>query len=611
MNRRWISISLWLLCAPALAADPALIYSEWSFLRDPATPAVSFSEGLRFLNRHADWPDIKIIRLRTEAAAMREAPDASLLAPFCAAYPPISGRGMLACAEGGYPNAAARTAAIHQAWLQGDFSPFEEKMILTRHADTLRAADHEQRVDRLLYERKSDAAKRMLPLLSARQQHLTQARLALQSRAKDANAKLAQVPSSLKNHVGLLLDRARWRQQNGMRAEMRTLLATSPRNPPYADAWWTLRVLAVREALQAAQYDQALAIIARHGALKSEFLAEALWLKGWITLERKRDAATAYKDFFKLYNSVSTPVSLARGAYWAAQAAARNGNDAIARNWLQKAAEHPTVFYGQLAHAELLPGAPLKLSDAPAPSASARAAFARRELPQVVRMLAQTGDNKMADHFLAHLASQAATAEEFALLADLAVRMNAAHGGVVIAKLALRKGIVLARVGWPTMQLPANLPIEPALALAIARQESEFDPAARSSANAQGLMQLLPATGRDTARKIGLSASPLDLFDPSINVALGSAYLGRLIDAYDGSYIQAIAAYNAGVRNVGNWRDDYGPPPANVAGAVDWIENIPFGETRNYVQRVLENVQVYRQLSTPSQAVALPRDLTR
>lgn len=604
-------ISILFSTLPANAADPASTYANWKFLRDPGTAAISFESGYNFLTRHGDWPEVKIIRLRTEEAALRERPPTSRIHSFCANFPPISGRGMVACAMGHYGSASERDASVRQAWLQGDFSPFEEKMILSEYSRLFNGADHERRLDRLLYERKTDSAQRMLPMVSSSQKALAQARIALASGAKDGPRKLAAVPHALQNNPGLLLDRIRWRNTRGLNAQMRELFVQGPSNPPYADQWWPLRAIAVRESLQAAQYDQALKIISRHGDLKPEFLAEALWLKGWITLEHRRDPDSAYKDFYKLYNSVSTPVSRARGAYWAAKAARKNGNPDIARDWLVKAAEHPTVFYGQLAHVALSPNEPLDLPAPPSVSDSARSEFRRSQLPRVVRMLADQGDQEMVDAFLIHMGDTAKSPEEFALLAELATSINAAHGGVVVAKAALRKGIILTTTGWPTMALPADLAIEPALTHAITRQESEFNAQARSHANAQGLMQLLPGTARDMARKLSIPFGPADVWNPQTNVTLGSGYLGRMINAFDGSYILGIASYNAGPRNAGNWASDFGRPPRDVDGAVNWIEGIPFGETRNYVQRVLENVQVYRQLLKQGNRVKLTDDLTR
>lgn len=596
-----------LFSTTAHAADPAMTYADWKFLRDPNTPAISFSSGLTFLNRHGDWPDAKVIRLRTEEAALREGQSGSALKSFCAAYPPISGRGLVACAGVGMGG----DTAIRQAWLQGDFSPFEEKQILSQYGSSLSARDHEARLDRLLYERKSGGAQRMLPLVSGNQQTLAKARMALQSGAGNAPALLKSVPSSLQDDDGLTLDRIRFRNRRGMNMEMRALFANGPVDPPYADEWWPLRAIAVRESLQAAQYGQAQEIIARHGKLKTEFLAEALWLKGWIGLTYQNNADQAYKDFYRLYSEVVTPVSKSRAAYWAARAAKKNGNGDIARDWLRKAAEFPTVFYGQLAHQEINPGEPLDLPSQPSVSESERHAFVRQELPRVVRMLVDAGEQEMADKFIIHLGEQAETPEQFALLADLATSINAAHGGVVVAKSAMRKNVILIRAGWPLLATPQALEIEPALTHAITRQESEFNSKAQSHANAKGLMQLLPGTASDTARKLGLPFSAPEIWDPLTNITLGSAYLGRMIAYQNDSYILGIASYNAGPRNVNNWVADFGRPPRDEEAAIQWIENIPFGETRNYVQRVLENLQVYRQLLKQSDEVKIKEDLKR
>lgn len=604
MHRSLLTFSLILLGFSA-EASPQGTFAQWRYLRDPGTLQISFQEGHNFLRQHGDWPEIKTIRLRTEEAALRERPASTAMAEFCSKYPPISGRGMFAC------HMAGQKADIKQAWKQGDFAPSEEIMILSLYGDQLGAADHEARTARLLFEGKTSAAQRMLKFVSAERQKLYSARIALITGAKDANAKLAAVPAEFQHNPGLLFDRIRWRHARNMDAGVQELFLQSPQNPEYADLWWPIRAVAVREALAAAQYGTALDIISRHGDLKPEFLAEALWLKGWITLEYRHDSQSAYKDFYRLYNSVGTPVSKARAAYWAARAAKKNGNADIARDWLEKAAAHPTVFYGQLAHVELNGDEPLSLPQEPHVSDSARSSFAREPLIEVTRWLAQTGDQEMVDRFLMHLGAEADSPQRFALLAEFAQSINAAHGGVVIAKMALRKNVVLIDAGWPLMTLPANLDLEPGLTLAITRQESEFDPRAQSSANARGLMQLLPGTALQTAKKIGLPYQANAIWDETTNVTLGSAYLAQMIAATDDSYILGIASYNAGPRNARNWENDYGHPPKHAEGAVNWTENIPFAETRNYVQRVLENLQVYRARLNKGGAVRLREDLTR
>ncbi len=341
-------------------------------------------------------------------------------------------------------------------------------------------------------------------------------------------------------------------------------------------------------------------ILADHGALK-----------GWLRLQNKQDAQAGYKDFYALYGSVSTPVSKARAAYWAGRAAEKNGNHDIAVEWMQKAARYPTVFYGQLAHLWLHPGVPLALPPAPRITRETQARIARHELARVAEMREKAGDHAGRDAFLSALAVALDNDEELAALAVFANQLKDVAGGVEIAKLALKQGVLLVEAGWPRITLPEALSIEPALALAITRQESQFDPRARSPAGARGMMQLMPATARDLAKKLGLRWSDAALDDPAMNIALGSYYLGRLIRGFDGSYILGIASYNAGASPVRAWRHRMGPPPASLEAAIDWIESIPYAETRTYVMRVLENLTLYRALQAPDAPPTLDKDLLR
>ena len=217
----------------------------------------------------------------------------------------------------------------------------------------------------------------------------------------------------------------------------------------------------------------------------------------------------------------------------------------------------------------------------------------------------------MRDLFLAAIAARSTTDGQFALLAELGHDLGGDATGVEVAKLALRNNSVLLDAGWPRIAVPKNLPIELALTLAITRQESEFDPTARSTANARGLMQLLPSTAKQVARKLDMGYRDSILEEPTKNMTLGSTYLGQMINGFDGSYILGIASYNAGPGSVRKWIAARGMPPKNIEGAIDWIESIPFGETRNYVMRVLENVSVYRALANPEVPLTIDRDLVR
>lgn len=598
------------LSCPAHAEGLSEAYSQWEHLRDPDVSGISFTAGREFLAQHPGWPEEKTIRLRTEAAAMEERPDEKTMAKFCTDLPPISGRGMIACARAGVGDKAAQSAWITKAWVQGDFTEDEESRILKSYGNLIARDYHTARMERLLYEGKATAAKRMLARVPAVSQNLYRVRIAFIEEDKRAPKLLDTLSAAQRRDTGILFERARWRMKHGGDGLTELLVAVPP-NAPYPDAWWPLRARAAREAMERKNYSLALDVLQYHGDLKPEALSEALWLKGWILLRHRKEAGAAYKQFFKLYTTVTTPVSKARAAYWAARAAEANGNADIANEWLIKAAKFPTVFYGQLAISKLTDHAPLKLPTPPEASESDKQAFARNELATITRVLAKAGDDKRRDLFLTTLGMNAISKGQHALLAEMGQEIGGAAMGVEAAKLALRDGVVLVDAGWPKMKLPADLPIEPSLTLAITRQESEFNPEARSSANAMGYMQLLPTTAKQVAKNIDLSYTPKMITDPATNLTLGSTYLGQLIDGFDGSYILGIASYNAGPANVRKWIKARGTPPKKLETTIDWIEAIPFGETRNYVMRVLENVTVYRTMANPEAPLSIEKDLVR
>lgn len=601
-----------LLMSAALPAHAQLgsTYEHWENLRNRETVAVSFADGFDFLSQHPGWPEEKIIRFRTEAAALQENPDRAAMEKFCTTLPPITGRGMFACLRAGMGDDAAQDRWLHQGWVQGDFGSTEEMQILAKFGSKLTQADHINRTERLLYEEKTPAAERMFHLIPSSRHTLYRTRIALINDDRKAPGMVKNVPAEQQHDAGLLYDRIQWRIRHGDDDYVDLLLA-APKPVPYPDLWWPARSSAARTLLAKRDYSKALSVLSGHGEMKNDLMADALWMKGWITLEYRHDAGTAYKDFFALYGTVETPVSKARAAYWAARAAKKNGNTDIAREWMEKAAQYPTVFYGQLAQLSLTANAPLSLPESPTFTAEQKEKFQQEVLVQVARQLAREGDTRMRDLFLSHLAAQSTEPYRFALVADLARSLGDMADGVRIAKLALRKGVVLIDAGWPTVKLPEGLSVERALALAIARQESEFDPTARSKANARGLMQLLPGTAKQTAKKLDMPYRDSMLDDPQTNATLGSKYLGDLVRGFDGSYVLAIASYNAGPANVRKWLERNGQPPQTTAGMLNWIESIPFAETRNYVMRVLENVQVYRAQMKEAAPMQLEEDLVR
>ena len=601
----------------AAAHDPIVVtIVDWQRALDQDSKA-SFDDIARFIHDHPDWPEQKRLRLRAEMSLRdHPIPDADVLQWF-ALDPPVSGIGKLALAEAltrtGQGAPEKITAFVREAWIGGDFEEAEEQSIRAKYNTMLRPEDDIARADRLLWDEKIGATKRMLSRVPPDYRKLYGARMMLIEDKKNASVGVKLVPASLKNDLGLLFDRLRYRARRGDDKGVREILLSLPAGVPYPERWWRYREQQVREAIDEKNYAQAEKILARHGLTENAKLADAAWLKGWLELEFLNRPAEAYQTFYAMYHAVRFPVSKARAAFWAARAAGRAGNAEAAAGWYAIAAGFPTTFYGQLGFYKYSGTSSLKIPAPPEISIDARQRFQSRDLAQAVKRCAEMDAPELADRLIAHLIETANTPIDAALSVELARETGKPHLGVRAAKKASQEqNVILIETGWPVINPTDTLDIEEALALAVARQESEFDPQARSPSDALGLMQLLPRTAREMAHKMDMIFHRKKLFDGGYNMKIGSHYLSRLIGGYDGSYVMAIAAYNAGPGNVRKWIRQFGTPGSDMESAIMWIEKIPFAETRNYVQRVMENLQVYRYIKTGGTAnLSLAEDLAR
>ncbi|HWK43142.1 MAG TPA: lytic transglycosylase domain-containing protein, partial [Stellaceae bacterium] len=379
-------------------------------------------------------------------------------------------------------------------------------------------------------------------------------------------------------------------------------------------AWWPDRQILARRELNNGNISQAYSLVADTQLTDGAPVAEAEFLAGWIAFRFLRDPERGLKHFTRLYDTATLPLSLSRGAYWAGRASAALDKPADAASWYEKASTYPTTYYGQLAIAQM--GLPWLTKPAPEPKASAAetTAFNKRDLVRVVRILAFVNEQDRMKPFMNRLSELAKTPADHALIADMADDLGRLELGVAAAKRASYRGITLTRAGYPIISLPeVTGGPEHALLLALIRQESAFETGALSPAGARGLMQLMPATANQVAKSLQLPYSPDRLTSDGIfNVTLGQAYFGGVLNGFNGSYVLAVAGYNAGPGRVRQWVRDYGDPRQTDIDVVDWVEQIPFNETRNYVQRVLEGLQVYRlRIGDPALAFSLPADLRR
>lgn len=598
----------------------------WDRLRRDNAPA-SFAELATFLRRYPGWPGETTLRRRAEKLIDASVSPEARLAYF-AAYPPLGAVAQFRLAEAqlatGHPVEAAKLART--AWASPGLDALTEAQLQASFGSQLTPADHQLRFDWLLWNGQSAAAARMLPLVPPDHAAWAAARLALRLNATDAEARWAAVPAAQQRDAGLVLDRALWLRAHGDLTAARTLLAGYNEPPGLVtdpDTWLKNRLEFARAAMRDGQYDLAYRIAANHHALpfgrllsdhplgQRQLLIDTEWTAGWVTLRKLNRPLEALPHFQAVRDVALTPVSQARGDYWSGRAAAAAGQTQAAHELYAAAAVHADYYYGQLAAEELGPTPPLPPAQAVKVSTAARAKFDRDTLVRIARELGDLADRPRQSLFLHALVDRADSLEGQRLLGDLATELDRPDLGVLTGKAARSDGeLSLYDIAYPQLSLPATLDGSWTMIHAIARQESQFDRAALSRANARGLMQLLPGTAADTAAKLGLPYStPRLIDDPVYNVTLGSAYFGRLRDQLGGSHVLAVAAYNAGPGNVRKFIAANGDPRDAGVDVVDWVEQIPFSETRDYVQRVLGNAVVYDALRPATAVMVRPKRL--
>ena len=586
----------------------------WLYLRETGARR-SFKRRADFIETNQNWPDVRTLRIRAEEIVDQSMSPSETLEWF-RKFPPLSGPGIAALAKAyqSLGNETLVTLNVRRAWLEGNFTRSQERNFLRSFGSILQPKDHLNRLNRLLWSGRVNSARRLVRRVTSDHRKLAEARIALITSSYGVDAAIAKVPKALRNDSGLVYDRLKWRRQRMRYDSAAELLLNKGVDQVRPDLWWRERRILARDALAKGEITAAYNIASGHNATDALSVFEAEWFAGWIQLQFLNDPEASLPHFYRVYDTVEFPVSLSRGAYWAGRALETAGNLELARNWYEKAAVHITTYYGQLALAKLtgdtLPQLPLN----PLPTISERNSFHQTELARAVRMLAEVGNRDHLRKFVLAAAAISDFATERHLTAEMVAKFNRIDLSVRVSRKAEQEHIILVEYGYPisSFQFPAKP--EKALLLAIARQESNFDVKARSRAGARGLMQLMPATAKAVSKRIRERYDREALsIDGEYNIRLGSKYLEDLIDDFDGSYVMAIAGYNAGPHRVRRWIRQFGDPRSPEIDPIDWVEQIPFTETRNYVQRVMENLQVYRAVLKNTQQLAqtLPEDLSR
>lgn len=605
-------------------SDPLLRKTlRWLDMARPGSKA-SFDDIAAFIDTNRDWPKSwKLRRRAEEAMTVGIAPD-KVLGWFSDKNPvSVDGEMRLIAALFDFDRAKDAKARLKKAWINGDFGRVQEKAFYRAYQKHLTKDDHWARLDRLLWDGRYRASRRMLWKFKGTPRKLAEARFMLRHRRGNVDRAIARIPKSALTDLGLVYERVRWRRKKNRYDEALALLSTVKGDIPRPELWWKERTTLARWALRKGRITDAYRLARHHGLDHRHPAAHAAaeWLAGWIALRFLNDDKVAYDHFTRMYATVRLPVSSARGAYWSARAAQSMGRKDVAHAWHTMAARYPATFYGQLSHAILHPTASIRLGAKRPPDGADRLRFGAHELVRVVYLLAKLDQQDHMRPFIEHLAREENTESWRMLAAALAVSVERNDLALKVAKQARRDGQDLADAAFPVLdapRLPKRYKLEPPeapLMLAIIRQESAFLATAKSPVGARGLMQLMPRTARKVSKSLRLPYAKRKLTEnPDYNMVLGQAYIGELLDNFDGTAILAIAAYNAGPSRARRWMRDNGDPRTPDVDAVDWIESIPFDETRNYVQRVLESLHVYRtQLNDETIAFVpeLPSSLTR
>jgi soluble lytic murein transglycosylase len=567
---------------------------EWIALKTSREP--DYGRLAAFAAAHPDWPAGPWIRYRQEAALYNDRAHPELAATLFAADPPRTTAGKLALARAdrlaGRPEEAA--ALVRSVWRHDDFDGWTEGVLIAEFSGVLTPADHKYRAERLLYAEKPMAGLRAAALAGA--DTLALARIWAGAIGKPfSDAAWAALPAAMKNDEGLLYARVQTLRRADRVLEAASLIKRAPRQPVIdGDRWWDERRMIARKLLDAGLAKDAYRLCAEHDAASIPARVDAEFHAGWIALRFLGDAETAARHFASASAIALTPLAIARSAYWRGRAAEAGPHPDDARAFYERAAAYPIAYYGQLAAQKLGPSA-LTLRNA----AHAAEGDARAEATRVVELFYAARLNGYA-RALAFDAAQNYTDEsQLAALAEVAAGRRDSSASVEIGKQATQRGFALDEAAFPTYGVPGFAPLANSADLvevySVARQESEFAASAASGAGAKGLMQIRPSTARDTARRAGVAFDPARLIaDPAYNIQLGAAFFGQLVNDEGGSTVLAAAAYNAGAGRVQQWIAAYGDPRQGNVDPVDWIERIPFDETRDYVERVAENLAVYR-----------------
>jgi soluble lytic murein transglycosylase len=591
----------------AKKANDKSIYNfiQWRHLLTKGNRA-SYYDYKSFIDINEDYPRIGRVKYLAEHKLSTDIVSPKKIINWFSTTEPLSGFGKMILGESFIltGNNEKGIKFVKEGWITAELSKSEIRFYRKKFKKYLNAEDYIKRADYLAWNNKYWDLKRLLRYLPKDYELLYTARQLLMSKSYGVDNAISKVPAKFKNDAGLNYDRLKWRRKRGRVDDSVEILLKIKNTKDYLvrpDKWWKEREIISRSLIYKKKYELAYKISSNHSMTDGPEFAAAEWMSGWIALSFLNDPLLAKDHFENFYNNVGYPISTARGAYWLGKAYKNLGDNDLSIKWFKEASNYLTTYYGQLAFMEINQNGKFELSKDTQVTKEYRSYFFKKEIVKMIYLLDELNEDKYAKHMLRYLANDDIESGSEALAAELATNIDRFDFAIQISKMASYEKRFHNKYNYPIIGTPnyingRKIP-ESSFILSIIRQESEFDLSANSHAGAKGLMQLMPYTAKLVAKQAKLPYSkPRLTSDPEYNIKLGSHYIAGLILEYDGAYPFAIAAYNAGPKRVRFWKKINKDPQKNQIDYVDWIELIKFKETRNYVQRVLENYNVYRYI---------------
>ncbi len=577
---------------------------NWLYLIQ-ANNSASFFDYLTFINNNPNYPRINRLRYLAEHKIYLKTVSPKVVKKWFNGEEPLSAYGKIKLGEiyimEGNIDEGSRL--IKEGWIKAKLSKNDLRYLRKKYKKIITVSDNIKRADWHAWEGKHWDVQRMLKYLPKDETALYRARQLLMSRSYGVDNAIAKVPAKYKNDIGLKYDRLKWRRRRGRLDSSLEILFTVPKDPiklVRPDLWWKERAILTRSLIYKKKYAKAYKVSSNHSLSEGPEYADSEWLSGWISLTFLNDPNMSLQHFKNFYNNVGYPISVSRGAFWLGATYEKLKNQQKSEEWFNEAAKYLNTYYGQLAFTKINKNEKFALQKQKKVDDKYIKEFNKNALVKNIKLLKELDKTQYSKHFLKHLASLNIEEGSEILAGKLAIDIGRYDFAIQIAKKASYEKRFHNNINYPVIQTPQivnnkAMP-KPELVLAVIRQESEFDKDATSYVGARGLMQLMTYTAKLVAKQAKLTYSKNKLNDPDYNIKLGSYYLAGLLEDYEGSYPFALAAYNAGPKRVKYWKKINGNPQKGQIDYINWVELIKFKETRNYVQRVLENINVYRYM---------------